>query len=439
MPLESAPFISDLVATNPPSTDQKSEGAAHLRVIKGAIKATFPSVTGAVTPTHTELNYAVGVTSAIQTQLNAEATTRGNADTAEALTRGNADTAETLARINADALLAPRASPTFTGTVVLPATGSGATEAVRKDYADGLAFATTLPAQTGNAGKVVATDGTIATWTSLKTINAQSLIGAGVIALQAPPIVRKAYITASTTHTIPVGVLIARVYAVGAGAAATLTASGGGGGMAYGDISVVAGDVLTVNIATGIATVVKGGVTMLTANPASGVTAGTATKDAGVTNGGNFSGGAGFSIVSAGGASSGSPLGVGVAGVSPGASQSGGAGWGGSGGVGGGGGGVGGSAVGNVGGLSLTIPSFDPLLVGLESASESGLGRGGSGQSSGGFGGGGGGGAPGASGGFGGGGGGAVNTGGAGGLGGGGGSGSTTGGAGGGAAVLIFY
>lgn len=71
---------------------------------------------------------------------------------------------ETARAIAAEALKAPLASPTFTGTVTLPATGAGATEAVRKDYADGLAFATALPAQTGNAGKFVSTDGTTASW-----------------------------------------------------------------------------------------------------------------------------------------------------------------------------------------------------------------------------------------------------------------------------------
>ena len=34
------------------------------------MKATFPNVSGAVTATHTELNYVDGVTSNIQTQLN---------------------------------------------------------------------------------------------------------------------------------------------------------------------------------------------------------------------------------------------------------------------------------------------------------------------------------------------------------------------------------
>ena len=70
MGLESPTYISDLVSTNPTTGDPKNEGDDHIRNIKSAIKATFPNVSGAVAPTHTELNYVDGVTSAIQTQFN---------------------------------------------------------------------------------------------------------------------------------------------------------------------------------------------------------------------------------------------------------------------------------------------------------------------------------------------------------------------------------
>lgn len=74
MALESATYISDLVSTNPVgATDPKSAGDDHIRLLKSTVKATFPNVSGAVTPTHTELNYVDGVTSAIQTQLNTKA------------------------------------------------------------------------------------------------------------------------------------------------------------------------------------------------------------------------------------------------------------------------------------------------------------------------------------------------------------------------------
>ena len=73
MALESATYISDLVSTNPTSSDNLSQGDDHLRLLKSTIKATFPNVSGAVLPTHTELNFVDGVTSSIQTQLDARA------------------------------------------------------------------------------------------------------------------------------------------------------------------------------------------------------------------------------------------------------------------------------------------------------------------------------------------------------------------------------
>lgn len=71
MGLETGTYISDLNASNPASGDAKSQGDDHIRLVKSTIKATFPNVTGAVTPTHTELNYVDGVTSGIQAQLDA--------------------------------------------------------------------------------------------------------------------------------------------------------------------------------------------------------------------------------------------------------------------------------------------------------------------------------------------------------------------------------
>ena len=86
MALESATYISDLVTTNPTSSDNLSQGDDHIRLLKSTLKTTFPNVSGAVTADHTELNkldgltastaqlnYVTGVTSAIQTQLDAKA------------------------------------------------------------------------------------------------------------------------------------------------------------------------------------------------------------------------------------------------------------------------------------------------------------------------------------------------------------------------------
>jgi microcystin-dependent protein len=56
MALESASFINQLNPANPASTDSVSQADDHLRLIKAAIKATFPNITGAVTKTQGELN-----------------------------------------------------------------------------------------------------------------------------------------------------------------------------------------------------------------------------------------------------------------------------------------------------------------------------------------------------------------------------------------------
>lgn len=56
MPLETATYINQLDAANPVGSDPIAAGDDHLRLIKSAIKNTFPNVTGAVTVTHTQLN-----------------------------------------------------------------------------------------------------------------------------------------------------------------------------------------------------------------------------------------------------------------------------------------------------------------------------------------------------------------------------------------------
>ena len=56
MALESATYIDGLVSTNPAATDTQKQGDDHIRLVKSAVKATFPNVTGAVTASHTDLN-----------------------------------------------------------------------------------------------------------------------------------------------------------------------------------------------------------------------------------------------------------------------------------------------------------------------------------------------------------------------------------------------
>lgn len=56
MALETVTHISDLVVTNPTSTDPKSEGDNHLRNIKTALKTDFPNISGVVNATQGQLN-----------------------------------------------------------------------------------------------------------------------------------------------------------------------------------------------------------------------------------------------------------------------------------------------------------------------------------------------------------------------------------------------
>ena len=63
MSLENANFIDGLVSTNPVAVDPLSQADDHIRLLKSTVKATFPSITGAVTATQQEINVLDGITS----------------------------------------------------------------------------------------------------------------------------------------------------------------------------------------------------------------------------------------------------------------------------------------------------------------------------------------------------------------------------------------
>jgi hypothetical protein len=75
MPLESATYVSGLNSSNPVAGDGVSAGDDHIRLVKLTLVNSFPAVAGAVTASHTELNYVDGVTSNIQTQIDSKAAT----------------------------------------------------------------------------------------------------------------------------------------------------------------------------------------------------------------------------------------------------------------------------------------------------------------------------------------------------------------------------
>ncbi len=152
MGLETSTYIDGLVTTNPLDGDQKAAGAGHLRLLKSTIKATFPNVTGAVTPTHTVLNYMLGVTSAVQTQLDAKGAKAGQVWTgAHDFTGG-------------------------TPTVPTATVGDSSTKAASTAFVAAAAFSAALPSQTGNAGKFLTTDGSTASFADAFTGTAKATI-----------------------------------------------------------------------------------------------------------------------------------------------------------------------------------------------------------------------------------------------------------------------
>ena len=156
MGIESATYISDLNEAWPLGSDLKSTLDNHHRLTKAAIKTTFPNVTGAVTPTHTELNYVDGVTSAIQTQLDAKFAKSGGAITGDATISG------TLGVTGALSGTTGAFSGAVTGVTASPSDNS--TKYATTAYVDTAAFNTALPSQTGNSGKFVTTNGSAASW-----------------------------------------------------------------------------------------------------------------------------------------------------------------------------------------------------------------------------------------------------------------------------------
>ena len=60
MGLEAATYISQLIATNPLGSDDRSTADDHIRLVKAVLKSTFPNITGAMNATQAELNVLAG-------------------------------------------------------------------------------------------------------------------------------------------------------------------------------------------------------------------------------------------------------------------------------------------------------------------------------------------------------------------------------------------
>jgi hypothetical protein len=176
MGLETVVNIADLVITNPTGSDPKSQGDDHLRNLKIALRNDFAGFLGAVLVTGTDGGAANTYTLTPTTALPAY--------TSKMLVEFTPNATNTAAvTLNISALgaipvvsqagVAMAAGDLVSGRCYLVgydgssfrliAVTTAYVDAVR-DYASSLAFTAALPSQAGNAGKVVTTDGTTASW-----------------------------------------------------------------------------------------------------------------------------------------------------------------------------------------------------------------------------------------------------------------------------------
>lgn len=174
MSLETGSYINDLVASNPPGTDAKAQGDDHLRLIKNALKNCFAGFTGAVVVTGTD-GGAVNAYTLTTTPALVGYTTRMIALFSPTIANTGAATinisglgtrpivsVSNAALVSGDLEVGTIYAATYDGT-------SFRLLSITKNYADQLAFGASLPAQAGNAGKIITTNGTVASWTD--TIN----------------------------------------------------------------------------------------------------------------------------------------------------------------------------------------------------------------------------------------------------------------------------
>ena len=202
MTVETSTYISELNASYPEAGSAFQEGDDHIRKLKANIKATFPNFTAiAITPTSVELNYVDGVTSSIQTQLDAKApiaspTFTGTVVLPSTTSIANVSATEIAYLDGVTSAIqtqidtkAPIASPTFTGTVTIPggasisgfaplasptftgtpaaptaSPGTTTTQIATTAFVVAQGLSSALPGQSGSAGKYVKTDGSTASW-----------------------------------------------------------------------------------------------------------------------------------------------------------------------------------------------------------------------------------------------------------------------------------
>lgn len=215
MALESVTHIGDLVATNPAATDPKQEGDDHIRNLKTALLNSFAGFAGAVVVTGTDGGIVNAYTVTPTTALTAYGT-RMVALFSPSATSTGAVTLN-ISGLGAKSVKAVDGSALVAGDLVAGSvyaavyTGSEfRLLAITKNYADQLAMATALPAQSLG---FLRSDGSAAGFTTTHTGYAQNevkgadIASAATLNLTAPTgnLVHVTGTTTITAITIPVG------------------------------------------------------------------------------------------------------------------------------------------------------------------------------------------------------------------------------------------
>ena len=172
MGLETVDYIGDLVITNPTATDPKSQGDDHFRNMKEAVKECFAGFAGAICVCGTDGGAVNAYTITPTTALLAYGTnmvaifTPTITNTGAATLNISGIAAKDLKSVSGAALTSGDLVAGNVYVAIYNATNFRLI-APTKNYIDQLSFSTTLPAQSGNSGKFLTTDGTNASWSEL--------------------------------------------------------------------------------------------------------------------------------------------------------------------------------------------------------------------------------------------------------------------------------
>lgn len=149
--LETGTYVGDLVSTNPPGTDPRSQGADHLRLIKSTIQATFPNMSGRVWRSQSKGSVYTVLTTDNLTTIKATAAFTLNFTAAATL--GNGFRIAVYAS-SGDVVLDPNAAETINGVATLTVPSGSNTEV----WSDGTNLFATTPiplSTTGTVGSLV--------------------------------------------------------------------------------------------------------------------------------------------------------------------------------------------------------------------------------------------------------------------------------------------